>query len=118
MKAYQRGYFGVSINGNPFYIDRAGSIDVPKIKQLIGIRQADGTLNLDKMWNDYIFQYEELLKLRFPACSITQGVQIDKTITVIDLTGFSISKLWNKETIAFVKEAAKIGQDYYPEIVG
>jgi hypothetical protein len=39
-------------------------------------------------------------------------------MTVMDLQGFSISTMWNKTTTGFLKEAAKIGQDYYPETMG
>ena len=70
------------------------------------------------MWLRYIQSYEELLKLRFYANSVVFGRQIDKTRTVVDLAGFSVGKLWNKETTAFVKTASKIGQDYYPEMMG
>jgi hypothetical protein len=35
----------------------------------------------------------------------------------MDLRGFNTG-MWNKQTINFVKEAAKIAQDYYPEIMG
>ena len=70
------------------------------------------------MWMRYIHSFEELLKLRFLATSITHQKNIDKTTTIVDLKGFSIGKLWNKETTNFVKTASKISQDNYPEMMG
>jgi hypothetical protein len=39
-------------------------------------------------------------------------------MTVVDLSGFSITKLWNKETKGFLATASKISQDNYPEMMG
>lgn len=111
MEAYQRAYFGTDKNGRPFYIDRSGCIDVPGIKKAIND-------DLDRMWMRYIHSFEELLKLRFLATSIAHQKNIDKTTTIVDLKGFSIGKLWNKETTNFVKTASKISQDNYPEMMG
>ena len=112
MKAYQRGYFGTDKTGRPFYVDKSGSINVPGIKAAL----KDGDLN--RMWSRYIHSFEELLKLRFLATSITHQKNIDKTTTVVDLKGFSLGKMWSSETKGFVKTASKISQDNYPEMMG
>lgn len=109
MNCYKRAYFGTDKIGRPFYIDCSGSIDVKGIKE---------NTSLDRMWLRYIHSYEELLKLRFLATSVTHSLNIDKTTTAVDLKGFSIGKLWNKETTGFVKTASKIAQDNYPEMMG
>ena len=87
MDAYQRSYFGVDKIGRPFYIDRSGSINVPAILK---------ATTLDRMWQRYYYSYEELLKLRFGACSNIFDRQICQCMNVVDLTGFSVGKLWNK----------------------
>jgi hypothetical protein len=102
MASYQRGYFGTDKTGRPFYVDKSGSMSVPGIKAAL----KDGDLN--RMWMRYIHSFEELLKLRFMATSIHHQKNIDKTTTVVDLKGFSISKLWNAETKGFLKTASKI----------
>lgn len=104
MKAYERSYFGSGKDGKTFFVDRSGSIDVKGIKAALG-----GEANIDRMWKRYIHSYEEMLKLRFYACSIVYGKQIDKTRTLLDLKGFSVAKLWSKETKNFVKYASSIG---------
>ena len=65
MKAYERGYFGTDKTGRPFYVDKSGSINVPGIKAAL----TGGDLN--RMWSRYIHSFEELLKLRFLATSIS-----------------------------------------------
>jgi hypothetical protein len=64
MDSYQRAYFGTDKTGRPFYIDKSGSINVPGVKKAIND-------DMDKMWMRYIHSFEELLKLRFMATSIT-----------------------------------------------
>ena len=71
----------------------------------------------EKFWQSFYHQYEELLKIKFMACSILYDRQINQTFSIIDLKGFNMG-MWNKTTINFVKFAAKISQDYYPEIMG
>jgi len=64
MESYQRAYFGTDKTGRPFYIDKSGCIDVKGIKKAIGD-------DISRMWSRYIHSFEELLKLRFLATSIT-----------------------------------------------
>ena len=62
MAAYQRAYFGTDKVGRPFYVDKSSCINVPGILK---------ETSLDRMWLRYIHSFEELLKLRFLATSIT-----------------------------------------------
>ena len=43
--------------------------------------------------------------------------QILQSMTIVDMKGFHLG-MWNKQTTGFVKKAAKIAQDFYPEIMG
>jgi CRAL/TRIO domain len=58
-----------------------------------------------------------LLKLRFPSCSAVAGTRIEQGFTILDLTG-GTSKMLSKKVYSLIQAAAKIGSDYYPEIMG
>jgi hypothetical protein len=71
----------------------------------------------ERLVRRYMQAYEVLMKLRFPACSEVAGRRIDQGLTIMDLTGGSMSMV-NKQVYGMVKLAAKVGSDYYPEIMG
>jgi hypothetical protein len=48
--------------------------------------------------------------------SIAQGQTIDKVVSVIDLTGVTMSNASNKHFIALFKQMSKIDSDNYPEV--
>ena len=57
------------------------------------------------------------MKLRFPVCSLLAGKRVEQGLTILDLHGFTMGQI-NKRVYHFVQIASKIGQDYYPEIMG
>lgn len=57
------------------------------------------------------------MKLRFPACSAIAGQRIEQGLTILDLHGGAL-KILSKKVYALIQVASKIGQDYYPEIMG
>lgn len=59
-----------------------------------------------------------LIHLIFPICSQVAGRRIEKSMTIMDLKGVSIMSLFFGKIKTFTKIAAKIAQDYYPEILG
>ena len=59
---------------------------------------------------------KKLLHIKFPACSAKAGVKIEQSFSLLNIEGFSMSKLKEKSR-EFVKIAINIGQDYYPEIM-
>lgn len=71
----------------------------------------------ERLVRHYIQSYELLLKLRFPACSAVAGHRIEQGLTVIDLNGGSM-KILTKKVYSLIQLAAKVGSDYYPEIMG
>lgn len=81
-KVYPHGYHGVDNLGRPFYIERFGILDVPKLMQIS---------NEERMVKHYIKEYEILMKLRFPSASAAAGKRIEQGLTVIDLTHGGIS---------------------------
>jgi hypothetical protein len=58
-----------------------------------------------------------LMRLRFPACSAVAGHRIEQGLSILDLHG-GTSKMLSKKVYSLIQLAAKIGSDYYPEIMG
>jgi len=53
----------------------------------------------------------------FPACSRAANKPITQSVTILDVKGFSMSMM-SKTGRDFLTMASKVGQDYYPEILG
>ena len=94
--------------GRPIYIEIIGDINV---KELFTITTED------RMMKYYVKEYERVMKYRFPACSKAAGTLIEQSLTILDMKGEAMKFMFGK-TKEFVKIAAKIGQDYYPEMLG
>ena len=107
-QVYPHGYHGVDKLGRPVYIERFGLLNVPKLFELT---------TEERMVKHYMQEYEVLMKLRYPSCSRAAGKRIEQGLTIIDLTGGGIST-FNSQTKALFQLAAKVGGDYYPEIMG
>jgi hypothetical protein len=71
----------------------------------------------ERMMKYYIKEYERLMKYRFPACSRAAGKIIEQSLTIIDVDGVGIG-LFGGKIKEFVKIAADLGQNYYPEMLG
>jgi len=71
----------------------------------------------ERLVTHYIHSYEQLVRLRFPACSAAFGQRIEQGLNIMDLKDASM-KLFSSKVRALVQLASKIGQDYYPEIMG
>lgn len=54
----------------------------------------------------------------FPECSKIAGKRIERSVSIIDLKGVSLFKLFNGKFKKFLKMGIGITQDYYPEIMG
>jgi len=98
MPYYPRGYCGVDKIGRPVYIERSGMIDPAKIWE---------TVDADTLWRSYYQSYEVLQKLHFMACSKVSGKQINHTLSILDMTGFSVTMM-NKRVYSLVQHASKI----------
>ena len=71
----------------------------------------------DRLLRHYIQSYEVLLKLRFPSCSAVAGHRIEQGLSILDLHG-GTTKMLSKKVYSLIQLAARIGSDYYPEIMG
>ena len=65
----------------------------------------------------YVKEYERVMRRRFPACSKAFGRLVEQSFTILDMK-HEVSKFMFGKTKDFLKIAAKIGQDYYPEMLG
>jgi len=70
----------------------------------------------ERMLKFYIREYEKLRHYIHPACSIMAQRKIETSISIIDMAGGS-SSLFVPKTINFLKIAANVCQDYYPEML-
>jgi hypothetical protein len=107
-KFYPHAYFRTDRKGRPIYIERVGQL---KLQNLFKVTTQD------RLVKYYCQSYERLLKDIFPACSKAAGQPIAQTCTILDLKGGSMSMM-SSQVYNFVQLASKLGQDYYPEILG
>ena len=106
-KMYNFGYHGTDLGGRPFYIDQPCMFDIDDLMSIV---------TYDELYQYYLREYERLIHVMFPACSTAAGTRIEQTFSLLNMDGFSMSKLKEKSR-DFVKLAIKIGGDYYPEIM-
>ncbi len=99
---------GVAKDGRPIYIERSGQIKPDKIWEIVEPEQ---------LWRGYYQSYEVLGKHIYLACSAVAQKQIERTFSILDMTGFSVGMM-NKRVYGLVQHASKITQDYYPESLG
>ena len=81
---YPHGYHGTDRTGRPLYIERIGILNVPKLFEVT---------TEARMIRHYQQEYEILMKLRYPACSETSGKVIRNGVSIMDLTGGSMSMM-------------------------
>ena len=107
-EVYPHGYHGVDNQGRPIYIERFGILNVPRLFEVT---------SEERIVRHYVQEYEILMKLRFPSCSAVKGTPITQGLTIMDMTGGSVSTA-NSHTYGLCKLAAQVGSDYYQEIMG
>lgn len=105
---YPHGYHGTDKLGRPIYIERFGILSVPKLFEVT---------TEERIVRHYVQEYEILMKLRFPACSAVKGETVVQGLTIMDMTGGSVTSA-NSQSYGLCKLAAQVGSDYYPEIMG
>eukprot|EP01066_Platyproteum_vivax_P000168 Platyproteum_vivax@DN10190_c0_g1_i1.p1 len=107
-KEYPHGYYGTDKLGRPIYIERIGKINVDDLLALTSI---------DVFSKYYCEEYERLLSLRMPACSLAYGKRVETSLAIMDMTGLTM-KHFSSKCQGVVKHLTKICQDYYPETLG
>lgn len=104
---YPHGYHKTDKCGRPIYIEIIGDIN---IKELFNFTDDE------RMMKYYVKEYERTVRYRYAACSKAAGKLIEQSLTILDMKGEATKFMFGK-TKDFVKLAAKISQDYYPEML-
>ncbi|CAD1811892.1 SEC14 cytosolic factor [Candida parapsilosis] len=106
-KMYPTYYHKTDKDGRPVYYEELGKVDLHKMLKVT---------TQERMLKNLVWEYESMVQFRLPACSRKAGYLVETSCTVLDLYGISISSAYN--VMGYVREASKIGQDYYPERMG
>lgn len=106
-KMYPQYYHKTDIDGRPVYFEELGKVYLPDMLKIT---------TQERMLKNLVWEYELFTTYRLPACSRKQGHLVETSCTIMDLKGISISSAY--QVVGYVKEASKIGQDYYPERMG
>ncbi|CAH6719193.1 SEC14 cytosolic factor [[Candida] jaroonii] len=104
---YPQYYHKVDNDGRPVYFEELGKVNLNKMLKVT---------TQERMLKNLVWEYESFTNYRLPACSRMKGYLVETSCTILDLKGISISSAY--QVVGYVKEASKIGQDYYPERMG
>lgn len=106
-RLYPQYYHKTDKDGRPVYFEELGKVNLTEMLKIT---------TQERMLKNLAWEYESFTQFRLPACSRAKGSLVETSCTVMDLKGISISTV--SQVIAYVREASKIGQDYYPERMG
>lgn len=106
-KMYPQYYHKTDKDGRPVYFEELGKVYLPDMLKIT---------TQDRMLKNLVWEYESFTQCRLPACLRQQGCLVETSCTIMDLKGISIGAAY--QVVGYVKEASKIGQDYYPERMG
>merc|ERR1712157_669280 len=81
-EVYPHGYHGVDKSLRPVYIERIGIMDPARLWQVT---------TQERIVRHYVQEYEMLMKYKFPACSAVKGEKVNQGLTIMDMTGGSVS---------------------------
>ena len=107
-EVYPHGYHKTDNQGRPIYIEIISQCNIDEVLK---------RSNEERMMKYYVKEYERVLRYRFDCCGIKAGKIIEQSCTIICANGLGISALTGKVK-RFMDLASKIGQNYYPEMLG
>jgi hypothetical protein len=94
-------------DGRPVYIEQLGKIDLTAMYKIT---------TAERMLQNLVCEYEKVADPRLPACSRKAGRLLETCCTIMDLKGVGITNI--SSVYGYVKQAAAISQNYYPERLG
>jgi len=105
---YPHLWFRTDKLGRPVFYERLGKLSFDKLTKEV---------STERLELHFIQDYERLLNDMFPACTKAKGELVTNTCYIMDLKGVS-AKMFSGKVWDLLKIASRIGQDYYPEILG
>lgn len=88
------------------YFDRIGTLNIKKIHEVS---------STDRLLEYFTWYSEATVHYRLAAASVAAGKHIGKSVYVMDMRGFGISK-FGSDMRAFLKTFTKIASENYPEV--
>ncbi|KAG6830200.1 hypothetical protein H0H92_001787 [Tricholoma furcatifolium] len=108
---YPQYYHKTDIDGRPIYIERLK-------KGIVNHKMDEATAH--RLLQRLVYEYETFVNDRLPACSKAVGYPVETSCTILDLDGVGVLKYWSlyNNVSGYLKSAASIGQNRYPETMG
>ena len=88
------------------YFDRIGTLNIKKIHEVS---------STDRLLEYFTWYSEATVHYRLAAASVAAGKHIGKSVYVMDMRGFGLTK-FGSDMRAFLKTFTKIASENYPEV--
>lgn len=116
---YPRFYHKTDKYGHPVYIELLGKMNIHNLCDILAPNQPDKTKKQEEtlklMLDHMVVGYEHLENVIFPQCSKKADKHIDQCCNILDLKGVGVSQATS--VLPFIRETARVSQDYYPEMM-
>ncbi len=105
---YPHAYHKVDKMGRPIYIELISRSNLEDVYK---------KFSDEEIFKYYIKEYERTLHFRLDYCSLSAKHIVEQSCTILCVKGYGITDLSGKVK-SNMQLASKIGQDYYPEMLG
>jgi len=106
--AYNYVHHGNDKSGRLIYVDRMGGVKLPQLR---------AACSEERLIMTYVWECEATACFRMPASTLAAGKLVDKTLSIVDLKGFSIP-MFDARMRKYLSIVIKLSQDNYPEMLG